>query len=201
LNFLSHGFRSRLNYQLVFRKMNPHSSVNLLKQVFKQWNTHLDKQTLEITKKLIWVIKEQNLQNLFCIPCICMFRNDYQWNLIYFALAWHVIGSLQKEETLLIFSGKEVGLARSLLDKQHVFTGFQCKFSLYVRMAIVIILWSYISWEVIVSQNLFEKQASQNSKLDSFEFQDTRIEFWVSSWDCQLTFKWCCRHLKRCVLH
>ena len=32
------------------------------KQVFKQWNTHLDKQTLGITKKLLWVIKEQNLQ-------------------------------------------------------------------------------------------------------------------------------------------
>ena len=37
--------------------------------------------------------------------------------------AWHVIGSLHKEEALLIFSGKEVGLARSLLDKQHEFTG------------------------------------------------------------------------------
>ena len=76
LNFLSHGFRSRLDYQLVFGKMNPHSSVNLLKQVFKQWNTHLDKQTLGITK--IWVIKEQNLQSLFCIPCICMFRNEHR---------------------------------------------------------------------------------------------------------------------------
>ena len=50
LNFLSHGFRSRLDYQPVFGKMNPHSSVNLLKQVFKQWNTHLDKQTLGIKK-------------------------------------------------------------------------------------------------------------------------------------------------------
>ena len=46
--------------------MNPHSSVNLLKQVFKQWNTHLDKQTIGI-----WVIKEQNLQNLICVPCMC----------------------------------------------------------------------------------------------------------------------------------
>ena len=78
LNFLSNGFRSRLDYQLVFGKMNLHSSVNLLKQVFKQWNTHLDKQTLGITKKLIWVIKEQNLQNLFCVPCICMFRNEHR---------------------------------------------------------------------------------------------------------------------------
>ena len=76
LNFLSNGFRSRLDYQLVFGKMNLHSSVNLLKQVFKQWNTHLDKQTLGITKNLIWVIKEQSLQNLFCVPCICMFRNE-----------------------------------------------------------------------------------------------------------------------------
>ena len=57
LHFLSNGFRSRLDYQPVFRKMSPHSSVNLLKQVFKQWNTHLDKQTLGITKKLTWVIK------------------------------------------------------------------------------------------------------------------------------------------------
>ena len=87
LNFLSNGFRSRLDYQPVFGKMNPHSSVNLLKHVFKQWNTHLDKQTLGITKKLIWVIKEQNLQNLFCVPCICMFRNEHRWNLIYFAVA------------------------------------------------------------------------------------------------------------------
>ena len=51
LNFHLNSFRERLDYQLVFGKMNPHSSVNLLKQVFKQWNTHLHKQTLEITKK------------------------------------------------------------------------------------------------------------------------------------------------------
>ena len=51
LNFLSNGFRSRLDYQPVFGKMNPYSGVNLLKQVFKQWNTHLDKQTLGIIKK------------------------------------------------------------------------------------------------------------------------------------------------------
>ena len=69
LNFLSNGFRSRLDYQPVFGKMNPHSSVNLLKQVFKQRNATLDKQTLGITKRLIWVIKDQNLQNLFCVPC------------------------------------------------------------------------------------------------------------------------------------
>ena len=30
------GYRSRLDYQPVFRKMNVHSSVNLPKQVFKQ---------------------------------------------------------------------------------------------------------------------------------------------------------------------
>ena len=113
MNFLSNGFGSRLDYQLVSRNINPHSSVTLLKQVFKQWNTHLDKQTLEITKKLIWVTKELNLQNLFCIPCICMFRNEHRWNLIYFAVAWHVIGSLQIKQTLLIFSGKEVGLVKS----------------------------------------------------------------------------------------
>ena len=64
LNFLSNGFRSRLDYQLVFGKMNPHSSVNLLKQVFKQWNTHLDKQTLGITKKLIGLLK-----NKICKVC------------------------------------------------------------------------------------------------------------------------------------
>ena len=78
LNFLLNGFCSRLDYQLVFGKMNPHSSINLLKQVFKQQNKHLDKQTLGITKKLIWVIKEQNLQSLFCILCICMFRNEHR---------------------------------------------------------------------------------------------------------------------------
>ena len=59
LNFLSKGFRLRLDYQPVFRKMNPHSSVNLLKQVFKQWNTHLDKQTLGITKNLLGLLKNK----------------------------------------------------------------------------------------------------------------------------------------------
>ena len=34
-----------------------------------------------------------------------------------------MIGSLQKEETSLKFSGKEVDFARSLLDKQHEFNG------------------------------------------------------------------------------
>ena len=34
-----------------------------------------------------------------------------------------MIESLQKEETLLMFSGKEVDFARSLLDKQHEFNG------------------------------------------------------------------------------
>ena len=51
LNFPSNSFRSRLDYQPVCGKMNPYSSVNLLQQVFKQWNTRLDKQTLGITKK------------------------------------------------------------------------------------------------------------------------------------------------------
>ena len=53
LNFLSNGFRSRLDYQPVFGKMNPYSGVNLLTQVFKQWNTHLDKQTLGIKKAFL----------------------------------------------------------------------------------------------------------------------------------------------------
>ena len=75
--FLSNGFRSRLENQLVFGKMNPHSSISLSKQVFEQWNTHLNKQTLGVTKKLIWVIKQQNLQNLFSVPCTCMFRNEH----------------------------------------------------------------------------------------------------------------------------
>ena len=35
LNFLSNGFRSRLDYQPVFGKMSPNSSVNLLNQAFK----------------------------------------------------------------------------------------------------------------------------------------------------------------------
>ena len=59
LNFLSNGFRSRLDYQPVFGKMNPHSSVNLFKQVFKQWNTHLDKQTLGTKKNLFELFKNK----------------------------------------------------------------------------------------------------------------------------------------------
>ena len=47
-----------------------------------------------------------------------MFRNEHWWNLIYF-IASHMIKSLMKKETLLMFSGKEVDFARSLLDKQH----------------------------------------------------------------------------------
>ena len=35
LNFLSNGFCLRLDYQPAFEKMSPHSSINLLKQVFK----------------------------------------------------------------------------------------------------------------------------------------------------------------------
>ena len=77
LNFLLNSFRSILDYLPVFGKMNPHSSISLSKQVFEQWNTHLNKQTLGVTKKLIWVIKQQNLQNLFSVPCTCMFRNEH----------------------------------------------------------------------------------------------------------------------------
>ena len=44
LNFLSKGFSWRLDYQPVFGEMNLYSNVSLLQQVFKQWNTHLDKQ-------------------------------------------------------------------------------------------------------------------------------------------------------------
>ena len=46
-----------------------------------------------------------------------MFRNEHRWNLIYF-VAKHMMESLKKKETLLMFSGKEVDFA-SLLDKQH----------------------------------------------------------------------------------
>ena len=48
--------------------MSPHSRVNFLKQLFKKWHTHLDKQTLGITKILLWVIKEQNLQTFVLHP-------------------------------------------------------------------------------------------------------------------------------------
>ena len=37
-----------------------------------------------------------------------------------------MIESLQKEETLLMFSGKEVDFARSLLDKQHKNNPLEC---------------------------------------------------------------------------
>ena len=55
VNFLSNGFRSRLDYQ----PLNPYSGVNLLKQVLKQWNTHLDKQTLGINKNLFELFKNK----------------------------------------------------------------------------------------------------------------------------------------------
>ena len=54
---------------------------------------------------------------------IFRFRNEHQWNLIHFAVAYHLIESLEKEETSQMFSGKEVDFSRSLLDKQHEFNG------------------------------------------------------------------------------
>ena len=64
LNLPSNSFRSRLDYQLVFGKMNPYSSVNLLQQVFKQWNTRLDKQTLGITKKNLFGLSKNKICNI-----------------------------------------------------------------------------------------------------------------------------------------
>ena len=58
-----------------------------------------------------------------------MFRNEHRWNLIYFAVALHVIKSFQKEETSLIFSGKEVDFTKSLLDKQHEFNDTSSEFN------------------------------------------------------------------------
>ena len=55
-------FSLMLDYQPVFCKMNLHSSVNLLKQVFikvQEMEYTLKQQNLGITKKLIWVMKEQ----------------------------------------------------------------------------------------------------------------------------------------------
>ena len=55
-----------------------------------------------------------------------MYLHVQKWtsgNLIYFAVVYYVIGSLQKEETSLKFLGKEAEFARSLLDKQHEFNG------------------------------------------------------------------------------
>ena len=118
LNFLSNGFRSRLDYQLVFGKMNPHSSVNLLKQVFKQWNTHLDKQTLGITKKLIGLLK-----NKICKVC---FASHVLWTSVKLDLFRGCLARDQKSPGRgndANASGKEVDFARSLLDKQHEFNG------------------------------------------------------------------------------
>ena len=55
LNFLSNGFRSRgarlpagvWENEPVLRRKSPQTGIH------KQWNTHLDKQTLGIKKKLI----------------------------------------------------------------------------------------------------------------------------------------------------
>ena len=85
---------------------------------FRKWNTHTVQQTLGITKKK-WVIKEQNLPNL-CLNTL-MFRNEHWWNLI-ISLAWHVIESLHKEESSLIFSAKKLfALVKSLFHKQRVY--------------------------------------------------------------------------------
>ena len=65
--------------------------------------------SLGITEKIIWVIKEQNLQTFVLRP-------------MYFHVQ-HVIASLQKEVMLPMFLGKEADFARSLIDKQHDFNG------------------------------------------------------------------------------
>ena len=62
---------NNLDYQPVLRKMSPHSSVNLLKQVFKlkvQEMEHTFRETnFRNHKKPIWVVEEQNLRT-FVLP-------------------------------------------------------------------------------------------------------------------------------------
>ena len=58
MNFLSSGFRSRLDP--VFGKTSPHSSVNLLKQVFKlkvQEIIRIIRQSVEIVKAFRQIIR------------------------------------------------------------------------------------------------------------------------------------------------
>ena len=41
-------------------------------------------------KSLFGLLKNKICKHLFCVACIYMFRNEHQWNLIYF-VAYHVI--------------------------------------------------------------------------------------------------------------
>ena len=124
LNFLLNGFRSRLDYQLVFGKMNPHSSVNLLKQVFKQWNTYLDKQTLGITKNLFGLLIKRTKSAKFVLHP--MYLHVQKWTSVKLDLS-HSSPALDQKSpergNVANVLGKEVDFTRSLLDKQHEFNG------------------------------------------------------------------------------
>jgi len=72
----------RLDYQPVFWKMNPHSSINLLKQVFKLKIQQME-YTLRKTKyrnpKKSYLGYERTKSAKFVLgPSICMFRTEHR---------------------------------------------------------------------------------------------------------------------------
>ena len=79
------------------------------------WITLAVKQISGITKKLIWVIKEQNMQTFILRPifalylCRFMFRNEHRWNMIYFISSpstWSKVSSTKKKQIVNILGQK-----------------------------------------------------------------------------------------------
>ena len=123
LNFLSNGFRSRLDYQRVFGKMNPHSSVNLLEQIFKQWNTHLDKQTLESQNNLFGLWKNKICKICFASHVFaCLEMNIGETCSVFRSCLALDRKSPERGNVANVF-GQRSWFRESLLDKQHGFNG------------------------------------------------------------------------------
>ena len=90
-----------------------------------EWITLAVKQISEITKKLIWVIKEQNMQTFILRPIfasICVHNWTSVKHDLFHRLARDRKSPWQIRNRLLIFSGKS-WFGGSLFDKQLAFNG------------------------------------------------------------------------------
>ena len=90
-----------------------------------EWITLAVKQISEITKKLIWVIKEQNMQTFILHPIFASIRVQ-KWTSVkhdlFHRLARDRKSPWQRRNRSLIFSGKH-WFGGSLVDKQLAFNG------------------------------------------------------------------------------
>ena len=104
---------------------SPQSRCLLLTLTLK-WITLVVKQISGITKKLIWVIKEQNMQTFILCPIFASIHVQ-KWTSVkhdlFRRLARDRKSDLDKEETDRQYFRAKVDLAWSLFDKQLAFNG------------------------------------------------------------------------------